>query len=336
MTRVGGRGARPPMIVICPVCSAHYRVRDEVVPAEGAQLECARCSTRFVAQVPAPEDADWPEALAKVAQARRLAEQERDDALARGQRLERELADTRAELELSRKTLTTRITHLESDLRDREQRSAQSRARIEELEGNERVHAREIGRLREALSQAEAQAERRADESNQSTRLRSEIAELQGQLAEQRRALAALEALREEHRLAQKTAGRLATEVENAQELIGRLQIQLDQQRATAPRGDAPEALLDLRAEVERLQGALAQCEGRASPDQEIVALVASIAPMLWGLDQAIGHFEGRAQRQAPTPGGAAAREDESTGHTRHLRLVAGMLKRLTATLITH
>jgi len=40
------------MIVTCPQCMAKYRVRDEQVPDEGAELECPECATHFLAQRP--------------------------------------------------------------------------------------------------------------------------------------------------------------------------------------------------------------------------------------------------------------------------------------------
>ena len=40
------------MIVTCPSCASKYRVRDEAVPAGGAELECPSCKSMFVAYPP--------------------------------------------------------------------------------------------------------------------------------------------------------------------------------------------------------------------------------------------------------------------------------------------
>ncbi len=42
------------MIVICPKCASKYRVRDEVIPDDGAEMLCPACDTRFVAKAPVP------------------------------------------------------------------------------------------------------------------------------------------------------------------------------------------------------------------------------------------------------------------------------------------
>lgn len=40
------------MIVTCPSCASKYRVRNEAVPAGGAELQCASCNASFVAYPP--------------------------------------------------------------------------------------------------------------------------------------------------------------------------------------------------------------------------------------------------------------------------------------------
>jgi len=40
------------MIVTCPGCGSHYRVRNEAVPDEGAKMQCPKCRTMFLALPP--------------------------------------------------------------------------------------------------------------------------------------------------------------------------------------------------------------------------------------------------------------------------------------------
>jgi predicted Zn finger-like uncharacterized protein len=44
------------VIVTCPKCSAKFRVQDEKVPDDGARLQCATCSTVFLALKPPKRD----------------------------------------------------------------------------------------------------------------------------------------------------------------------------------------------------------------------------------------------------------------------------------------
>jgi predicted Zn finger-like uncharacterized protein len=45
------------MIVTCPGCSSKYRVRNEVVPQEGARMRCPKCETLFLAKPPTGAEA---------------------------------------------------------------------------------------------------------------------------------------------------------------------------------------------------------------------------------------------------------------------------------------
>ena len=77
------------MIVTCPSCASKYRVRDEAVPPEGAELQCPTCSSVFMAHAPRPDIDGVAAALEKMTRARdsaelRVAELERAVANGRG------------------------------------------------------------------------------------------------------------------------------------------------------------------------------------------------------------------------------------------------------------
>lgn len=62
------------MIVTCPSCASKYRVRDEAVPPEGAELQCPSCASVFVAHPPKNESDGVVAALDKMTRARDAAE----------------------------------------------------------------------------------------------------------------------------------------------------------------------------------------------------------------------------------------------------------------------
>jgi predicted Zn finger-like uncharacterized protein len=63
------------VIVTCPSCSSKYRVRDEAVPPEGAELQCPTCSAIFMAHAPKLDASTVAAALEKMTRARDHAEQ---------------------------------------------------------------------------------------------------------------------------------------------------------------------------------------------------------------------------------------------------------------------
>jgi predicted Zn finger-like uncharacterized protein len=77
------------VIVTCPSCDSKYRVRDEAVPPEGAELQCPTCSAVFVAQRPKVDADAVAGALEKMTRAREAAE-------LRVLELEKELAAAKA------------------------------------------------------------------------------------------------------------------------------------------------------------------------------------------------------------------------------------------------
>ncbi|MDP2344828.1 MAG: zinc-ribbon domain-containing protein [Deltaproteobacteria bacterium] len=62
------------MIVTCPSCSSKYRVRDEAVPVEGAELQCPTCSAVFMAHAPKVDVGSVTVALERMTRARDAAE----------------------------------------------------------------------------------------------------------------------------------------------------------------------------------------------------------------------------------------------------------------------
>ena len=84
------------MIVTCPSCASKYRVRDEAVPPEGAELQCPTCNAHFVAHPPKVDADQLAGALEKVTRARDVAEarvQELGGQLAAGADAHRRLQD---------------------------------------------------------------------------------------------------------------------------------------------------------------------------------------------------------------------------------------------------
>jgi predicted Zn finger-like uncharacterized protein len=89
------------VIVTCPSCSSKYRVRDEAVPPQGAELQCPTCNAHFVAHPPKVDVEQISAALDKVTRAREAAEarvQELESQLAAGADAHRRLQDEVARL----------------------------------------------------------------------------------------------------------------------------------------------------------------------------------------------------------------------------------------------
>src|SRR5262245_10089316 len=56
-------GGRPPMMVSCPGCNNHYSIDERKLPAQGANLSCRECGTKWhvAAAAPEPPPAATPE-----------------------------------------------------------------------------------------------------------------------------------------------------------------------------------------------------------------------------------------------------------------------------------
>lgn len=158
------------MIVTCPSCTAKYRVRDEVVPNEGAELRCAKCEESFAAFPPKHSDDDVREALERVGQMKGLVEKSREA--------------YREELSRFKEENEHKTTLWQQELRVAKEKYSQLRKAHEKLE-------LDAQRLRGELTAQKIHVERLQDESRNQTahaeasyeidRLRAEVESLRMQ-----------------------------------------------------------------------------------------------------------------------------------------------------------
>ena len=120
------------MIVTCPSCSSKYRVRDEAVPAEGAELECPSCKAVFVAHPPRKEGAPAPAA----------------DSAARQQELESALKKA----EGAREELLRQLQSKDSELGRLEARATSAESKANRLEAEVRTLRQQAGDTSELVS----------------------------------------------------------------------------------------------------------------------------------------------------------------------------------------
>lgn len=321
------------MIVTCPNCVAKYRVRDEVVPEDGAQLKCPECSTVFVAHRPQHSDDELREALARATRAKDALDQELEQTRGELARTRGELARTQGELARTQGELD----QVRQGADDEAKRFAQER---EQLIANQNKLRPEVNRLEiEVMRLSEQLSHGRAEYA----RLQGEVTSLQTQadvslvqsakIRELEQALAqkaeepsngmSLEyaTCRAELAKAQKTVGRLTTELESAQSVIGRQQLALrDLQAAHEGSEGSPHPAEGSPAvdDVVRLKDELTQLRARLEASAQVTGMVASASPLLWGLDQAVENI-----------GGLVGEHPSLAPHLRQLQLLAGFLRRL-------
>lgn len=164
------------MIVTCPSCTAKYRVRDDAVPAEGAQLRCPECATMFLAHRPAQHDRELTDAIDRLTKQNHEAETRVRD-------LEKRLRDVNAEAERQKaefRRLNEEAGHALS-LRDRE--LADLRAELARRTSDRA----ELDELKEALINAQKVSGRLTTELDTQ---RGVIAHLQEELVRARQAQA--------------------------------------------------------------------------------------------------------------------------------------------------
>lgn len=167
------------MIVTCPSCDAKYRVRDEVVPKQGAELKCAKCEAAFAAFPPEHSEEDIREALERVGQMMALLEKSREG--------------YRDELSRFKQENEHRVTLWQQELRASQEKSLHLRKAHEKLENDAQ-------RLRGELTAQKVLVERLQNQSQS----RAEQTETTGELAEMH---AELESLRAQVRDAGAHAG---------------------------------------------------------------------------------------------------------------------------------
>lgn len=219
------------MIVSCPSCPAKYRVRDEAVSEEGAELRCPQCAESFVAFPPKHSEEDLRDALERVGQMKAMVEKSRAA-------FQQELVKFQEENE-------QKVSLWQKEL----------------LEAREKWH-----QLRKVHEKLELDTQR-----------------LRGELT------------------AQKV-------------LVERLQSDALEHTKSAGKDEASA----LRSELEAVRAQMRETSAQSGASHEIAGLLAAVAPMLWGLDNAITDM----QRGAAT-------EAELENHLRHLRLLSGILKKL-------
>lgn len=132
------------MIVTCPSCNAKYRVRDDAVPAKGAQLKCPECATLFLAHRPAHDDRELTDAIDRLTRQNHEAE-------ARVRDLEKRVKDVTAEGERQRAELTRRNEEAGRALAQRDRELQDLRAELSRRPD----HTAELVELKEALIQAQ-------------------------------------------------------------------------------------------------------------------------------------------------------------------------------------
>lgn len=278
------------VIVTCPGCASKYRVRDEAVPAGGAELKCPSCGAVFMAHPPKHSEGEIASALERITKAKDAAERKVVDG-----------ESQRAELERRALAAEGRVTQLEAQVLvlNSELLGAQSDTRklIAPLEA-------ELSRLREENGRATARAAAASDAEMRLLQLTEELA----------RARAAanhapeVKRLTEELQGAQKTTGRLYTDLDVEKQSVARLEAELRRLR----QGDG-----EVTAELQRLKQELSRASG-AGVSASVNGLVAAVGPMLWGLEQAIKYLE---------PFGAS--EAALAAHVRQLQLLQVVLQKL-------
>jgi len=155
------------MIVTCPQCNAKYRVRDEQVPDEGAELECPECATHFLAQRPTEKE------LSVVVD---KLKETRDKLLATIEQQKRELELMKSELEAAR-------AHNEAHRASGESARVQMDALRNEAHREVRARDDEIARLRAELDVGSAECARlvqmTSEQERETQRLKNELMKAQ-------------------------------------------------------------------------------------------------------------------------------------------------------------
>jgi predicted Zn finger-like uncharacterized protein len=324
------------MIVTCPNCSAKYRVRDDAVPAEGAQLECPECAQMFLAHRPRTHDNELVDAVERLTRWKEEAEETIKD-------LEKQLEISRAEFERAKSEFDRSNEQAGRALAQRDHERNDMRAELEKLRAEtqqlrtqtqqQTEHARGLSAQLAAKDQQLGPMAQQAQQANQTIgelnqqigQLKARAQQLDAQLELARSAPPPLAAsggggsakLRDELAKAQTVAGRLTSELDSARRTIDQQNEELGRLRLSG--GGAPAPNPQLEAELTRLKTELEIARrGGGGAGPEVMGLVSAVSPMLWGLEQAITYLEP-----------FAAQQPELGGHVRQLQLLKGVLERL-------
>jgi predicted Zn finger-like uncharacterized protein len=195
------------VIVTCPSCSSKYRVRDEAVPPEGAELQCPTCNAHFVAHPPKVNADQLASALEKVTRARDVAEarvQELEGQLAAGADAHRRLQDEVTRLRAAaldaadtHRRLTDEVARLRATAADSAE-LVQVKQTLFEAQKKQKATAAEvdvanslISTLQTEVNSLRAQAAKSAgltQVTQRATALQAELDVVRGQLEEAQRA----------------------------------------------------------------------------------------------------------------------------------------------------
>ncbi len=306
------------MIVTCPNCTTKFRVRDDSVPEEGAQLKCATCSTVFMAYAPKKSDEDIKTIVERL-------KTSKEAAVERAKALEAELT-----------ALRTRFSNFESELQKLRTQNLQLTQETDDLRrGREAVERRfhdELSRLKDELAaakthslassslQAQLEASQKEVEvykaqAQQAGQLKDDIVRLQADLLKAK-ATAALGSNEDVRKLqaaldvAERTTGKLTVDLESTRQ-------ELEALKRDGGKGDGKDAE-QYRAEAERLRKQLAMVVDSGREFVDPADLLAAVGPLVWGLDNAIEYIEP-----------FAGTEPLLQGHFRQLQLLSGVIHRL-------
>ena len=283
------------MIVTCPGCTAKYRVRDEAVPPEGAELQCASCAALFVAHPPRHSDSEIGAALERITQAKDAAEQKL------------------AELEGQRRNIETRALDAEGQVKNLEAQVLGLKGEVMSAQADARNMRLPLEIELSELRQDHAKLLERA---NLSAAAETRVLKLDTELARAKAAEAnhapQIERLTQELQSVRTTSGRLSTDLESEQQSVQRLLAELKELRHSDG---------EVTAEVKRLKDDLsrnAQLMPATATSASVSGLVSAVGPMLWGLEQAIGYLQP-----------FSANEAALAAHVRQLQLLQSVLQRL-------
>ena len=308
------------MIVTCPNCTTKFRVRDDSVPEEGAQLKCASCSTVFMAYAPKKSDEDIKTIVEKLKAAKEAATERAKAVEAELHPLKLRLANFEIELQKLR-TQNLQLSQEADDLRRGreaiERRFHDEVSRLKDELNAARSHGHEDAELRAKLAALSTENETWRSRAEDANHLKDEVVRLQADLLKVK-ASTALGTPEEVRRLqaaldvAQRTTGKLTVELESARQELAQAEGGGSVESGAAKERD------HYRNEAERLRKQLALMvdDGREFVDPD--ELLNSVGPLLWGLDNAIEYI-------SPFAG----TEPLLQGHFRQLQLLSGVIHRL-------
>ncbi len=306
------------MIVTCPGCNSKYRVRDEAVPAAGAELKCPSCASVFVAHPPKHSKAEIETAIEKVHKVKESIDERASqldsaqrDFDRRGQEVERreQLAQQRAQ------DAERRVVEVQARLTIVDTSVFVLKGELATAKEDARAAAVEFARMKDDVTRANMRAAGAGAAENRVLALTEELARAKAAV------ISAPEIVRLKDELtgAKASAQAMRDELEKAHHNVQALRAELT--RASRLHGDDGR-VVQLEADIARLRHQL-QNQGTVPPgpamSPTLASLVAAVAPMLWGLDQAMRYLEP-----------FAASEAALAGHLKQLQLLHGVLTRLT------